>query len=249
MDPRQKNKQAQKKQQVKAAKRHEQALVAQQVAAASPEQLRAKLSKRNEDYLFKLHKALVENGKSDQQAQQQVDDLLSEVIDNQIKGIPARQLYGTVATEVDTLLHKKETSNKQVEFWKLSVDGALLWGAMFLVVFGIMGFFTKHPDRSNQMGILTTIVICALWGILFAWFNQQMMETKKKRKSAWQIILYSVLALVVIWMVSLLTYILPPAINPILPPIVNIILAIVVYGIRWLFRYYYHITINTLSGR
>ena len=31
MDPRQKNKQAQKKQQVKAAKRHEQALVAQQV--------------------------------------------------------------------------------------------------------------------------------------------------------------------------------------------------------------------------
>lgn len=249
MNLRQKNRQAQCKQQAKVAKKHEQALLAQHVANASPEQLRAKLSKRNEDYLFKLHKALMENGKSEQQAQQQVDALLSEVIDNQIKGIPARQIYGNVSTEVHTLLHKKATTDKQVEFWKLSVDGALLWGAMFLVVFGIMGFFTKHLNRSNQMGILTTIVICALWGILFAWFNQQIMETRKKRKSAWQIIIYSILALIVIWMVSLLTYILPPTINPILPPIVNIVLAVVVYGIRWVFRYYYHITINTLSGR
>ncbi|MBA1395320.1 DUF1129 family protein, partial [Lactobacillus sp. XV13L] len=113
-----------------------------------------------------------------------------EVIDNQIKGIPARQLYGTVATKVDAIFHKKVEAQNHVDFWKLSVDGGLLWFAMFLVIFGVMGFFVKHPNRNNQMGILTTIVICALWGVLFAWFNQQMIENKKKRKSVWQIIIY-----------------------------------------------------------
>ncbi|AXX65385.1 MAG: DUF1129 domain-containing protein [Lactobacillus sp.] len=249
MDPREKNKQAQSKQQAKVAKKHEQAKIAQEVAQATPEQLQAKLSKRNEDYLFKLHKALVENGQTDQEAQKQVDNLLQEVIDNQIKGIPARQLYGTVATKVDAIFHKKIEAKNHVEFWKLSVDSSLFIAALFLVMFGIMGFFVKHPSRENQMGIVTTILICIFWGILLSWFNQQMMLDKKKRKPMWQSVVILIVGLIVMYVGSMLVQLLPAAINPILPPIVNVILAALVYGIRWLFRHYYHITINTFSGR
>ena len=250
MDPRKKNQAAQQKQQVRVQKKAQQKDVQQKIAQASTDQLQAKLSKRNEDYLFRLRKALIAQGKTAAQAQTLIDNLLVEIIQAQMQGTEERQLYGTVDQKVNVLLNKKpENTSRMPEFWKASVDNSLLFGALFTVMYGIVGFTTKHPDRSNQSGIVTIILLSILWGILITWFTQQMQQARSKRQPIWRISLILVFGLLVMYAIMFITTILPPVINPILNPWLYIILAACAYGARWLFRHYYHIQYNSFTGR
>lgn len=250
MDPREKNKKAQVKQKQRVAKQKQKDVVTEKIVKATPEQLKAKLSKRNEDYLFRLHKVLIADGKSDADANEMIDGILQEVIDSQIKGVPAKQMYGTIRTKADSLEHKKANKDAQdVDFWKLCVDNTLLFLSLFAVMYGIVGFTTKNPSKNNQSGILTIILVSVLWGVLITWFTQKMESARKKHQSWWKVIGILVLGLILMYLVLGGTMILPAVINPILPPIWYIILAAVAFGGRWYFRKHYDIKVNSFTRR
>lgn len=255
MDPRDKNKQAQQhqqeQQQQRTQKREHQLEVEEQIKTATPEQLRSKLSNKNEDYLFRLQKSLTQQGKTSQQAQTMVDDLLQEVLDNQIKGIPARQLYGSVTTKVEALIHKKtpKATASNTPTWQMAVDNSLLFVAIFAIMYGVMSLFIKHPSRQNQSGILSILVIAIVWGILFGWLNKRMLAEDHKREPFWKTILIIVIGLLIMFFVWMLTVLVPPVLNPILPAWAEIVIAVVAYAARWGFRKYYHITFSSFTGR
>ncbi|NVY96667.1 DUF1129 domain-containing protein [Lactobacillus sp. DCY120] len=251
MDPRAKNETAQNKQQERVAKKAEQEEVQAAIAAEEPAQLRARLSNKNEDYVFKLQKSLQENGKTAAQAQTLVEQLLTEIVQNQIKGIPARQLYGPVNQKVADLLEQKQrqAKNRRPEFWQMCVDNGLLFAALFGAMYGIIGFTTKNPSRNNQSGIFTIILLALLWGILITWFTTKMQVARKDREPIWKIALVLIVGLLLMYAILGITMIIPAAFNPILPPIWYLVLAVIFYGGRWLFRRYYHIRYNSFTGQ
>ncbi|UQS83025.1 DUF1129 family protein [Bombilactobacillus thymidiniphilus] len=251
MDSREKNAKAQVNQQERHEKKQQQEVVQEQIQSTDVDNLRTKLSNKNADYLFKLRRQLLQKGQTEEKAQELTDSLLVEVINNQIKGIPARQLYGTVEQQAQVLVQppKKSQNVADEKLWKLAVDNSLLFASLFLVMYGFIGLFSKQAKNTTQSGLSTIILISILWGVLFSWFNQKMAAAKQKREPIWKVALTLVLGMVIMYLVVALTMILPPFLNPVFSPTVYVILAILAFGGRWLFRNYYDIHYNTFSGR
>lgn len=129
-------------------------------------------------------------------------------------------------------------------FWQLAIDGALMYLAIFVGLFGIVALFeTKKQPANSQMGILTLASVGIVMGIGMVKYNDWIMPKNGKRQS-WAKIILGMIAVVVvlfvwIWLLSL------PAlkpINPVLPVEVDIIIAAIAFGARYLFRRYYKIT-------
>lgn len=200
------------------------------------EQMKSKLSKRNDEYLFKLNKALVESGKTTTQAQELIDGLVKEVYVNQVKGTPASKLYGPITQKVDDINNVKKEP-KKIPFWMNMVDTTLLFIALFGAMYGIIGFTDKSgASQKGQTGIVTLFIVSILWGAILTWFSTQMKKSKKERPGMLKTIIYMVIGLVIMYGVLALTALLPQNINPNVTPIVYIIIAIVSFGGRYLFR-------------
>ncbi|NRO55810.1 hypothetical protein IMAU60066_00199 [Lactobacillus helveticus] len=213
----------------------------EEIKQMDPKELRNKLSNKNQDYVFRLEKELQLQGSiSRAEAVEMTDKLLGEIIMAQRHGQPANGLYlASPKIKAEQMLHpdKKPVATP---FWQLAIDGALMYLAIFVGLFGIVALFeTKKQSANSQMGILTLASV----GIGMVKYNDWIMPKNGKRQS-WAKIILGMIAVVVvlfvwIWLLSL------PAlkpINPVLPGEVDIIIAAIAFGARYLFRRYYKIT-------
>lgn len=236
-DLREKNKQAAEKQKVTAAKKLKQSETTEQIYAASPDDLRAQLSNKNEEYVFKLNKHLLGDGFKEDEAKEAIDKLMPEIIDNQIKGTPANQLYGPVTKKAGDIAHPVKPV-KKTPFWASSVDNSLLFFALFGLLYGIVALTNKDSSSSNQTGIITLVILSGMWGTLLTWFNIQMKKPKKERPGWGITIGYLAVGLMLMFVfLGAMTFV-PATINPSLSGIGYFIVAVVVYGIRFVFRRY-----------
>lgn len=236
-DLREKNKQAAEKQKGNAAKKVKNIETQEKIAAASPDDLRSKLSNKNEEYVFKLNRFLVDGGFTEDEAKQSIDDLMSEIIENQIKGIPANTLYGPVTKKATEIVHPKKPTKKQ-PFWASAIDTSLLFFALFGLLYGVVAFTSKKADPNNQTGIFTLLILSAMWGTLLTWFNIQMKKPKSERPGWGITIGYLVFGLMLMFVFLGAMSFVPSAINPTLGGIGYFIVAAIAYGIRFLYRRY-----------
>ncbi|MBW8013672.1 DUF1129 domain-containing protein [Lactobacillus helveticus] len=217
----------------------------EEIKQMNPKELRNKLSNKNQDYVFRLEKELQLQGSiSRAEAVEMTDKLLGEIIVAQRHGQPANGLYlASPKIKAEQMLHpdKKPVATP---FWQLAIDGALMYLAIFVGLFGIVALFeTKKQPANSQMGILTLASVGIVMGIGMVKYNDWIMPKNGKRQS-WAKIILGMIAVVVvlfvwIWLLSL------PAlkpINPVLPGEVDIIIAAIAFGARYLFRRYYKIT-------
>lgn len=216
-----------------------------------PKTLRQKLSNKNQDYIFRLEKELQHQGSlSHEEAVAMTDGLLSEIIIAQRHGQPANGLYmAAPKIKAEEMLHPEQ---KPVEtpFWQRAVDGALLYLAIFVGLFGVIALFETKQPQNSQMGILTLASVGILMGIFMVKYNDWVMP-KNGQRIGWAKLLLSGLGIAValfvwIWILSL------PAIrmiNPVLPGAVDIVIAAIAYGVRYLFRQHYHITGSSFASR
>lgn len=128
------------------------------------------LTNKNKDYMIKLNRALE---KTTTVAERTVlfHQLLPEVIENQRKGITARQLYGTVAEKIATLSYEQsvlleEQANEPSENWKLFLDSALMLGGLFSLVQGLTGMFDTSGPQGGSLGIVSLILNFVLGGFV-----------------------------------------------------------------------------------
>src|SRR5699024_8305951 len=115
---REKNQKAAVKQKSKVAKQEKQELTREKIQSANVDDLRKQLSNKNEEYVFKLNKRLIQDGFTEDEAKESVDNLIKEIIENQIKGIPANQLYGPVTKKSGDIAHPVKPK-KKTPFWAL----------------------------------------------------------------------------------------------------------------------------------
>ncbi|MFD1417571.1 DUF1129 domain-containing protein [Companilactobacillus keshanensis] len=231
---RDKNQKAAAKQKEKVAKQEKHELTKEKIQSASAEDLRKQLSNKNEEYIFKLNKNLIEGGFTEDEAKESINNLIKEVIENQIKGIPANQLYGPVTKKAGDIAHPVKPK-KKTPFWALGIDTSLLFLSMFGLLYGVVAL-TNKKQPTNQTGIITLLILSFLWGYLLTWFNMQMRKPKGERPG-WLITIGYLVAGLALMMVFLgVAQAIPTTINPSLSGIGYLIVAAVAFGGRFLYR-------------
>lgn len=223
-----------------------------EIKSESPEQLRSMLSNKNSDYVFRLQKELILQGKmSSDKAEEEVNALLPEIVVAQRHGQPANGLYmASPKLKAQEMLQPPDPAKIVHPFWQRAVDGALLYMVIFLGIFGVMYMFTPNIKSNSQMGIITLLSTGALMGVFMTKYNDWIMPTPgKKAKLPFGRMIVGILVLLVILMAWVWLFTLPGLrfLNPVLPGVADVIIAAVLFGARYLFRKQYKITGSTFA--
>lgn len=223
-----------------------------QIKLESPEKLRTMLSNKNSDYVFRLQKELILQGKmSSDKAEEEVNALLPEIVVAQHHGQPANGLYmASPKIKAQEMLQPPDPATIVHPFWQRAVDGALLYMVIFLGIFGVMYMFTPNVKSNGQMGIITLLSTGALMGVFMTKYNDWIMpQAGKKKKLPFGRMIIGILALLVVLMVWVWLFTLPGLrfLNPVLPGVADVIIAALLFGARYLFRKKYKITGSTFA--
>lgn len=211
-----------------------------QTLQAENNQLEAKLTKRNEQYIFDLKKALKAANLTDEQTIVALNEMLPILVEEQKTGKTARQLFGTVSERLDAIVNKPAEQKKSTTASLMWLDNFLLLFGLLGVVAGIMGLFVSRGTQTVTYGLTTLIVASAVGGLvfymmyLFVYQFEQPGADKSKKPKTWKTILMLASVTIVWFLVFNGAALLPPTLNPILDPMVMIVLS----GLALALRYY-----------
>ena len=203
-----------------------------QTLQAENNQLEAKLTKRNEQYIFDLKKALKAANLTDEQTIVALNEMLPILVEEQKTGKTARQLFGTVSERLDAIVNKPAEQKKSTTASLMWLDNFLLLFGLLGVVAGIMGLFVSRGTQTVTYGLTTLIVASAVGGLVF--YMMYLFVYQFEQPGADKSILMLASVTIVWFLVFNGAALLPPALNPILDPMVMIILS----GLALALRYY-----------
>ena len=134
--------------------------------------LRSQLTKKNEQYVLQLERSLKEAQVSKAKITSTLEEMLPVLVEKQKKGLTARQLFGTVTQQTQSVLEgpKKDPTVKSPD-WQIAVDGGLMVGGFFALIAGITLFL--NPEQSEAMGVISLIMNFVVGGlallVMLAW--------------------------------------------------------------------------------
>ncbi len=196
------------------------------------------LTKRNEDYLFHLDKALTEKNYDPEQKEQVLTEMYQELKEKQKQWVLATKLYGTVTEKAELIVNgpkKSEAPTELPKFWILALDNGLIMFIMFCIMYTLLGVFSpKQADVSG--GWITLLATSTIAGVGLAFFYRSMLSARKEKgKKRWIKTILITLELILIWIVAFgVIAFIPVSINRTMEPIVYAILA----GLGYLVRRY-----------
>ncbi|MDR2976621.1 MAG: DUF1129 family protein [Streptococcaceae bacterium] len=217
--------------------------VTEELPKVSLEEGLASLTNKNSDYVHDVRKQLSQFGKSDEEINAILEDILPEILDAQKNGTTARVLKGT-PTEFVAKYKPKANEKKKKETNKnpylMILDSFLLIFALLGAIFGV----TMEFQTSEQVYGLTTLVLSSIVGAIgmYMVYNFQIKFSERKsgdKPSLWQRLKPSLqlIAFMFIWFaVMVFSGLLPRVINPVVDGITMIIMAIIAIGIRFLLK-------------
>ncbi|HAP23806.1 MAG TPA: DUF1129 domain-containing protein, partial [Lactobacillus sp.] len=182
------------------------------------------LTKRNEDYLFHLDKALTEKNYDPEQKEQVLTEMYQELKEKQKQGVVATKLYGTVTEKAELIVNgpkKSEAPTELPKFWILALDNGLIMFIMFCIMYTLLGVFSpKQADVSG--GWITLLATSTIAGVGLAFFYRSMLSARKEKgKKRWIKTLLITLELILIWVVAFgVIAFIPVSINRTMEPIV-----------------------------
>ena len=196
------------------------------------------LTKRNEDYLFHLDKALTEKNYDPEQKEQVLTEMYQELKEKQKQGVVATKLYGTVTEKAELIVNgpkKSEAPTELPKFWILALYNCFIMFIMFCIMYTLLGVFSpKQADVSG--GWITLLATSTIAGVGLAFFYRSMLSARKEKgKKRWIKTILITLELILIWVVAFgVIAFIPVSINRTMEPIVYAILA----GLGYLVRRY-----------
>ncbi|MFD1392369.1 DUF1129 domain-containing protein [Lacticaseibacillus jixianensis] len=203
--------------------------------------LLGKLSKKNDEYVFKLRRILTDHQWSEQRQKTLLADLLPEILSAQHQGKPATQLYGPVTEKANSLIHQPK-KRKKVPFWLNGLDLGLFFTSMFGLVYGITAFFNRNKSlKTTGNGLPSLLIMALIAGFAFAYYNDWSTQKKDERRKTWQVMVVMVMVILVgSWAAGAIGMIKSPITAPMQWP-AYLILAVVTYGAHYLLKRRYHL--------
>ena len=194
-----------------------------------------KLTKRNEQYMLSLNKALTETNMSEAKKEEVFNDMLHNLVERQKSGETARQLYGTVTECANQLVAKPMVDETgPSENWKIALDGGLMIGGLFSLITGLSGLF-NNVEGTSSLGLVTTLLNFIVGGLVILWISKNMPDRKQPKKGAmFRYILVStvgMLALMFVMTGSMM--VIPAAVNIQINAIGNIVVGVVAFVAKY----------------
>lgn len=215
-------------------------------------ELESQLTKRNQQYIFDLKKAMDAANLSEEEKTVALHEMLPTLVAEQKGGKTARQLFGTVSEAIEQILTEPEieASTNPFLMW---ADNSLLILGVFGIMLGIMGLFSKNSGQ--VYGVITLFLMSAMGGWVFYLMYKYMYKyeqpgaDRSQKPKLWQTILVLVGAFG-IWMFIIgASSMIPTTINVILPPIVTIIISAAAIGLRQVLKKRYNIASSLATPR
>ena len=213
---------------------------------AQNRELETQLTKRNQQYIFDLKKALIAANLSEEELALVMHEMLPVLVREQKSGITARQLYGTVSERTDAII------NQPVEEEKKNTIPALIWLDNFLLLLGLFGLFIGlvaefSKGQAQPYGVVTLLATTAVGGWVFYLMHKYIYQyqmpgaDKSQRPSGGKVALILIGVFVLWFAVIMGSALIPAAINIILPPLVMIAIGIVAFVVRFYLKKKYNI--------
>ena len=197
----------------------------------------AGLTNKNEDYMYKLDKALDEMHYDPAKKDEVIGTMMTELQEKQKQGITAVKLYGPVSQKADEIVNgpkKKEVkrgNGVNQTFLEAALDNGTMMFTLFCLMFALIGLFSKKEAQAASSGWLTVVLISVITGVTMAVFTTSLSKYNTK---GWVKITTALATLVVMWLfMFIIISLVPQSINPPLPGIVYFILATVGYFVRF----------------
>lgn len=190
-----------------------------------------KLTKRNEQYMLSLNKALTEKNMSETKKEEIFNDMLHNLVERQKSGETARQLYGTVTECANQLVAKPEQSQTgPSENWKIALDGGLMLGGLFSLITGLSSLF-NNVEGSSSLGLITTLLNFVIGGVVILLIAKNMPDRKQPKKGGMlRYILVSTLGMLTLMFVMTGSMmVIPATINVPINAIGNIVIGVLAF--------------------
>ncbi|KRO16390.1 DUF1129 family protein [Lacticaseibacillus saniviri] len=214
------------------------AQVSQERPQASVDELMTQLSKKNDDYVFKLRRGLEEHKVPEAKQEAVLAELLPEIITAQKQGKPANQLYGPVTEKVNAIVFAPKPVKVQ-PLWLTMLDMGLFFLSLFALVYGVGAYI--NPKNQPQGGLLPMLIMAVVAAVIFGYYNNWTKQKKGERRSGWIIGLSAFLLITLAsFGSSALAQLKSPITNP-MPWYGYAVVAVIAYGAHWLMKRQYNL--------
>lgn len=208
---------------------------------AENRELEKQLTKRNEQYVFDLKKALMAANLSEIDLAKELNVILPELVNGQRTGQTARQLFGTVTERSDLIINKPK-SQKESSLKEMWLDNSLLLFVFLTFMAGVIPMFSKTPANSQNQGLLTILVASISGG--YAFYLIYKFVYRFDRPGADQTgrpgalkSMFIMVAILLVWItIFMFAGLIPPSINITLSNVAYIVLAAAVFLVRYLIK-------------
>ena len=205
------------------------------------------LTKKNQEFIHIATNQLIEDGKSDEEIQAILEEVLPTIIENQKKGLTARALLGAPTVWAASLSEKASDAKANQEKkndnpWLMWLDTSLLFIGIVALLNALMGFFNSAATSSGLFSLLALgfgggAAMYATYHFIYRFAGKPKSERPGWKKT------FLVLGLAMLGWVLLYTAtaFLPAVLNPQLPPIVMLIIGAVSLVGRYFLQKKYNI--------
>lgn len=209
--------------------------------AAKPQHDLSELTKRNEEYVLQLKKALInEHQYSTEAADDYVNSILDEIINAQRKGMPANRLYGSPRQKAASHVkgEREKPTNSFVLLW---LDNTVIFALLLSAMTSLVILTGSNQSSASANGIITIILMAVEFGLPWAYFTRWTLQPKSERTSVARLVGVIVLGFVGLFIVVAIAAMLPPRFNPAFNGWVYLILAVALFGLHYYLKHKYNI--------
>ena len=198
----------------------------------------AQLKKRNQQFLIAVDKGLTAANLTQEIRTAIFTEMTETLLDGQISGQTARQLYGTPTECVETILKQQFPTEEEAERspdWQIAIDGSFILGSVFTLMTGLT-LMRGQEAQGFAMGIITLILnyIAAGFAMLMTSRVLPNLDAPKGKKGYLRYFLISTLSIIVwVAVVSFSSLLIPPSINFLLPYEVYLFVGAVTLALRF----------------
>ncbi|MFT8837615.1 DUF1129 domain-containing protein [Liquorilactobacillus satsumensis] len=196
----------------------------------------AGLTKRNEDYMFRLNRVLEERDFPAEKRTAAIQEMTAELLEKQRQGVIAAKYYGTVTERAQEIIAGPKKVYTPPAFWKIALDNGLMIFTLFCAMYAVLNQFSVKGGQTNN-GILTLLVTSAFAGTGMAYFYRVTGQRRSggKKMPFWRVILVS-LAFMLLWVAIYTLIAQVPFLNQGLSVFAYAVLAVLAFGLRYLLK-------------
>ncbi|MEG0285467.1 MAG: DUF1129 family protein [Vagococcus sp.] len=214
-----------------------------QQKVAQNRELMPQLTKKNDQFIFDLNKALEGSDISEEKKVLAMNDMLTQLVEGQKTGVTAKQLFGTPTEAIDHILNAPEPP-REMSFKTIMLDNFLMLFTMLAVITSLFSLFSKNGTASAQ-GI-TSLILGGISGAFsfyliykYIYVYDEPGADQSKRPGVLKTGGIMAVSFLPWFLVMGVSAFLPVAINPVLNPTITLVMGAATFGLRyWLKKKY-----------